>query len=171
MVFASKEKPPMHRPLGSGNLKVRVLLNSRYDGLVVFCPFSIGFCSVNRAERMLRRRINGINFQRCSACVNNVVPLARRDDHGIITVHLLTVIQRIFRFAHHYKPTAAFNSQKLIKMRMYLKTDISARRNTHKRHLKVPARPQCRSEILICFSSFINVYNERFSAVITDCLS
>ena len=57
---------------------------------------------MNRAVRMLYRRINGVQFEWLIACVDEVMPFPGRDYYYKIFSRFLDKGKRFFRVAHHH---------------------------------------------------------------------
>lgn len=91
--------------------------------------------TLNRAEGMVRRRIDGIDFQGDISRIDEIVPCAGGNDHGVAGVNFPAAGHLIFARSHYRQTAAAFNPQELVGITVNLRADIAAYRNAHQRYL------------------------------------
>ena len=88
-----------------------------------FQTFRIFLGLLHRSERMLRRRVDGIEFQRRATDIADIMPGARRNQNGIVSVSLLLAIQIVFTPSHLDQGTSVFDSDKLIQIIVHFQSD------------------------------------------------
>ena len=93
-----------------------IVQDAEYTGTGVFTAsafavFRVRFRSVNGAEGMLGRRVDGIEFERCISRVDDIMPRACGNENGIVVIHTLLFINRDCVLLHKSSATQR-NTQK-----------------------------------------------------------
>ena len=118
--------------------------------IVIFCfcrsflmfPYvSLCLRCLHSTMRVMRRRINRINFERLISGVNNIVPCTCRNKNSKSVAYGSLKIKTFLGSSHHSYAVSAFQSDKLVCVRMYFQTNLSANRDTHQRELQMTPCP------------------------------
>ena len=117
------------------------------------------FGALHRAERMMRRRVDGVYFKRRIAYIDKIVPRACGNDHRTAFRHLATAVHLIPAQARHCERASALHAQKLVGVAVYLRTDVTAHGNAHERYLQMLSRPECRPVIPVAFGETFNIHH------------
>lgn len=134
--------------------------------VLFFLSLCVLLGALNRAERVLRRRVNGIHLKRRVPDIDQIVPCSRRNDESTFTVHLAAAIHFVFARTGNGERRSALDAQELVGMAVNLGSDVSAHGNAHERYLQMFSRPQRGSVIVVAFCGAFHVNRERFAAEI-----
>ena len=131
------------------------------DTFLLFIDIIWGLNLLNRTVRVMRRSINGIDFQRTASRIDDIVPRSGGNKYSVASANLPTGTKTVFVRACKRQPVSAFYPDELVGVTMHLKPNIAADRNTHQGQLQVRSRPKRSTVILILHLSLFNVYRIR----------
>ena len=90
--------------------------------------------------------------------VDEIVPRSGGNDHRTAFRYLAAAVHLISARTRHGKSAAALYAQKLVRITVYLRADVTAHGNTHERHLQMLARPERRPVIPVVFGEAFNIH-------------
>ena len=115
-------------------------------------------CRMNGTPRMMRGRVKRVQLQRDVARIDNVMPRSGRHKDTAVAANELPAAQMIFIVAHEHQALASGNTEKLVRVRMRLKSDFFADGNAHQRHLQMAASPQSCTEGVVLQGGLVDVH-------------
>ena len=131
-------------------------------------PLGLGFGFMHRADGVLGRRVERAELERGVPHVDDIVPRARGNDDGIVSVHARFLPQRIATRAHIDLGAPLLDADELIHVGVHLRPDIPAYGNAHKGELHILPRPECGAEIAVHGGGVMDVADKRLISVIAD---
>ena len=111
----------------------------------------VGARAVYRARRVLRRRVDGVNFERLPPRVHEVVVSVRGYDERPAVAYRLAEIHVVRAVAHQHQPLSLLHADELVEMRVHLKADVLSGAQAHQRELQVLSRPHRGAVIVVAF--------------------
>ena len=119
-------------PLSKNN-KQRGLTKASVSPQLFSIPLAlrIRFGFMHRAKGMLRRCVERIELQWAVPHVDDVMPRARGNENGVISVCTAHLAQIASARAHIDLRLTAFEAHKLVNVRVHLHADVAARGNAH----------------------------------------